>query len=276
MLRVAIAGCHGRMGKAFVQAMINEKEMTLTAATVSPNSPLTHTDVGVIAGTGALQLKPSDNLETVIDQFDILVDFTNPISTLSNLEICRKHHKKIVIGATGFSNEQKLIIQNASKGTPIVLAPNMSIGMNLCFELLKQAAEILGDTVDIEIIEAHHRNKIDAPSGAALKMGEVLAETLNRDLNAHSEYGRHGISGTRDRKTIGFSSIRAGDIVGNHTVLFAGEGEQLEITHRATDRSIFAKGAVRAAKWLSTQSNGLYSMQNVLFNHTAGAINRIA
>jgi len=196
--------------------------------------------------------------------FDVLIDFTSPESTIANVEYCRKVHKSIVIGTTGLNDDQKNILRDAAASIPIVFAPNMSVGVNLCFKLLEIAAKVLGDSVDIEIIEAHHRHKVDAPSGTALRMGEVIAQTLGRDLKKDAIYGREGKTGARDRQTIGFATVRAGDIVGDHTVLFADEGERVEITHKASSRLTFAKGAVRAALWLSNKNNGLFDMQDVL------------
>lgn len=264
MLRIAIAGCAGRMGKALVQATLLDKEVKLTAATVTLGNPLSNTDVGLIAGIEAIHLKPSDDIHKVLDQFDVLIDFTIPASTLQHLSLCKKHHKKMVIGTTGFNDEQKKRIQEASGQIAIMFAPNTSVGVNICYELLKKAAAALGDSCDIEIIEAHHRHKIDAPSGTALKMGEVLADTLGRDLSQVAVFDRQGVTGERDRKTIGFSTIRGGDIVGDHTVLFASSGERIEITHRASSRQAFATGAVRAAKWLQDKQSGLYGMSDVL------------
>lgn len=264
MLRVAIAGCSGRMGKALVHAANIESDVQISAATVTHNNPLINTDVGLIAGIEAINLKPSDDIHKVLDQFDVLIDFTIPASTLQHLSLCKKHRKKMVIGTTGFSDEQKKLIQDAAKEIPIVFAPNTSIGVNICYELIKQAAAILGNSVDIEIIEAHHRHKIDAPSGTALKMGEVIAKSLGRDLNQVAVFDRHGITEERERQTIGFSTIRGGDIVGDHTVLFACSGERIEITHKASSRQAFATGAIRAAKWLQDKQSGLYSMGEVL------------
>lgn len=269
-MRIAIAGCSGRMGKALVQAAVLDKDVRLTAATVTHGNPLIHTDVGLIAGIEAIHLKPTDDIHKVMDQFDVLVDFTIPASTLQNVSLCKKHLKKMVIGTTGFSEEQKKRIQEASETIPVVFAPNTSIGVNICYELLKQVAAVLGDTADVEIIEAHHRHKIDAPSGTALKMGEVIAESLGRDFNKVALFDRHGTIGERARETIGFSTIRGGDTVGDHTVLFASSGERIEITHRASSRQAFATGAVRSAKWLHDKKTGLYSMGDVLgFTGTA-------
>ncbi|MDH3343478.1 MAG: 4-hydroxy-tetrahydrodipicolinate reductase, partial [Gammaproteobacteria bacterium] len=194
----------------------------------------------------------------------VLIDFSSPEATLDNLAFCIAHDKGIVIGTTGFSDEQKQHISEAAKHISVMFAPNMSVGVNLCFKLLDMAARVLGDDVDIEIIEAHHRHKVDAPSGTALRMGEVVADALGRNLEECAVYGREGISGERDRKTIGFETIRAGDIVGDHTVMFAAEGERVEITHKASSRMTFANGAVRAAIWLQDQEAGLYDMQDVL------------
>ncbi len=265
MLRLAIAGCNGRMGQALIQAILNSKDVRVTAATVSPNNSLINTDIGTIAGCQPLHIKPVDDLNLVMDNFDILIDFTTPDATLAHLKLCQKHGKKMVIGTTGFNAEQKTVIQEMSQDMAIVFAPNTSVGVNLCYELLKQAASILGDTADIEIIETHHRNKVDAPSGTALKMGETICNVLDRKLDDVALYGRSGITGKRDNKTIGFSSIRAADVVGEHTVIFASEGERVEITHKATNRGTFAHGAIRAAKWLESKREGLYSMADVLF-----------
>ncbi len=265
MLRLAIAGCNGRMGKSLIQAAATSEDVKVTAATVSPGSLLVNIDIGTLAGVSPIHLKPVDSLSQVMDDFDVLIDFTTPESTLAHLRLCQQYGKKMVIGTTGFNAEQKTVIQEMSQEMAIVFAPNTSVGVNLCYELLKQAAKILGDDVDIEIIEAHHRNKVDAPSGTALKMGETICKTLGRNMDDVAVYGRHGITGARDKKTIGFSSIRAADIIGEHTVIFASEGERVEITHRATNRSTFAHGAIRAAKWLESKREGLYSMADVLF-----------
>ncbi|MGD2056206.1 MAG: 4-hydroxy-tetrahydrodipicolinate reductase, partial [Gammaproteobacteria bacterium] len=196
--------------------------------------------------------------------FDVLIDFTRPEVTLANLEVCHAAGRRMVIGTTGFSEPQRAQLAGAAGDMAMVLAPNMSVGVNLCLKLLDMAARVLGDSVDIEVIEAHHRHKVDAPSGTALRMGEVIAAALGRDLKTCAVYGREGHTGERDRKTIGFETIRAGDIIGDHTVLFAGSGERVEITHKASSRMTFANGAVRAAAWLMAQEPGLYDMQDVL------------
>jgi 4-hydroxy-tetrahydrodipicolinate reductase len=203
-------------------------------------------------------------LAAKVDQFDVLIDFTRPDASMEYIEICRQAGKQIVIGTTGYSEAQKATIAEAAKDVALVIAPNMSVGVNLSLKLLEMTAKVMGDYTDIEVIEAHHRHKIDAPSGTALRMGEVVAATLGRDLKDCAIYGREGDTGARDRKTIGFSTIRAGDIVGEHTVMFADDGERVEITHKATSRMTFANGAVRAAVWLAAKPQGWFDMQDVL------------
>ncbi len=264
MIRIAIVGVSGRMGTVLCKAAEQANETTLAAAISRPNSLSIGKDAGELSGIGTLGIKVVDDLSAVIDDFDVLIDFTRPDASMVFIEQCRKAGKQIVIGTTGYSDAQKLVIAKTAKEIPIVLAPNMSVGVNLALNLLALAAKVMGDYTDIEIIEAHHRHKVDAPSGTALRMGEVIADALGRDLKDCAIYGREGITGERDRKTIGFSTIRAGDIVGDHTVMFADEGERLEITHKATSRMTFANGAIRAAIWLKDQPNGLYDMQDVL------------
>ena len=209
----------------------------------------------------------SGNLESVAEEFDVLIDFTLPEVMLKNLAFCRKAGKAMVIGTTGLDAAQKQLLAEAGKDIPIVFAANFSVGVNLSLKLLEMTARVLGDDADIEIIEAHHRHKIDAPSGTALRMGEVIADALDRDLQKVAVYGREGHTGARERETIGFATVRGGDVVGDHTVLFACEGERLEITHKASSRMTFAKGAVRAALWLDGREPGLYDMQDVLDLH---------
>ncbi len=264
MIKVAVVGAAGRMGKTLVEAVCAATGLTLGAATERVGSSLMGADAGELAGVGRLGVTICDDLATVIDDFDVLIDFTAPAATLVHLEVCRANGKRIVIGTTGFSDEQKQVLKAASEEIGVVFAPNMSVGVNLCFKLLDMAARVMGDEVDIEVIEAHHRHKVDAPSGTALRMGEVVADALGRDLNACAVYGREGVTGERDRKTIGFETIRAGDIVGDHTVLFASQGERVEITHKASSRMTFANGAARAAGWLMQKRQGLFDMQDVL------------
>ncbi len=264
MTRIAIIGAAGRMGKVLVEAVHAAEGATLGAAVVSPESTLIGADAGEVAGVGKLGVALAGSLTSVLDDFDVLIDFTSPELTLQNLAICQAAGKRIVIGTTGLDAEQKHQLEAAGQAMPVVFAPNMSVGVNLSLKLLRLAAQVLGDDVDIEIIEAHHRHKKDAPSGTALRMGEEVADALGRDLKTCAVYGREGMTGERDPKTIGFETIRAGDIVGEHTVMFAGVGERLEITHKASSRMTFAKGAVRAAEWLNGKANGVYDMQNVL------------
>ncbi len=264
MTRVAISGAAGRMGRNLIAACHQHPELTVAVATERSGSSLVAADAGELAGVGKLGVVLVDDLAAVADQFDVLIDFTSIEATLSHLEICRANGRSVVIGTTGFSDAQKQQIATAAKDCSIVFAPNMSVGVNLCLKLLDMAARVMGDEVDIEVIEAHHRHKVDAPSGTALRMGEVVAEALGRDLNECAVYGREGQTGERDRKTIGFETIRAGDIVGEHTVLFADIGERVEITHKASSRMTFANGAARAAAWLAGKKTGLYDMQDVL------------
>ncbi|MCW8908119.1 MAG: 4-hydroxy-tetrahydrodipicolinate reductase [Sedimenticola sp.] len=264
MIRIAVVGAAGRMGKTLIQAVTEAEGFTLGAATERPDSSLIGADAGELAGVGRLGVPIQDGLEKVTDEFDVLIDFTSPTVTLQHLAVCVEKGKRMVIGTTGFSDEQKAALEAAAEKTALILAPNMSVGVNLCFKLLDLAARVLGDEVDIEVIEAHHRHKVDAPSGTALRMGEVVANALGRDLKQCAVYGREGITGERDRQTIGFETIRAGDVVGDHTVLFAAMGERVEITHKASSRMTFANGAVRGAGWLMERDKGLYDMQDVL------------
>jgi 4-hydroxy-tetrahydrodipicolinate reductase len=264
MTRIAVAGAAGRMGRMLIQAIASAEGLSLTGAIERPGSTLLGIDAGELAGIAKLGVALVSSLDAVKDQFDVLIDFTRPEVTVENVVFCRKHGKKMVIGTTGLDAEQKQILQDAARDTALVFASNMSVGVNLCFKLLDIAARVLGDDVDIEIIEAHHRHKIDAPSGTALSMGEIIAKALGRDLDSCAVYGRQGRTGERDRETIGFATVRAGDIVGDHTVLFAAEGERVEITHKATTRANFAQGAVRASKWISSKNLGLFDMQDVL------------
>ena len=264
MLRIAIAGAAGRMGRHLVEACTQTPEVQCSAAIEHASHALLGHDAGTVAGVGELGVKIVADLNQVSADFDVLIDFTRPEATLAHLNQCVAAGKRLVIGTTGFSPAQKEQINTAAQQIPIVFAPNMSVGVNLCLKLLEMAASVLGDRVDIEIIEGHHRHKIDAPSGTALRMGEVIAQTLGRDLAQCAVYGREGYTGERQRETIGFATVRAGDLVGEHTVLFADIGERVEITHKASSRMTFANGAVRAAQWLSTRPAGLYDMRDVL------------
>jgi 4-hydroxy-tetrahydrodipicolinate reductase len=255
------------MGKTLIEAVQQAQGAGLTAAIDRPDSSLVGADAGELAGLGRIGVQLSDELAKVVDEFDVLIDFTHPSVTLKNLAFCRKAGKAMVIGTTGFSEQEKLLLAEAGKEIPIVFAANFSVGVNLSLKLLDMAARVLGDDVDIEILEAHHRHKVDAPSGTALRMGEVVAKALGRDLQEVAVYGREGQTGARERQTIGFATVRGGDVVGDHTVLFAADGERLEITHKASSRMTFAKGAVRAALWLDERQPGLYDMQDVLDLH---------
>lgn len=264
MVRIAIAGVAGRMGRQLVEACAQAADVTLGAAIERPGSSFLGADAGELAGIGRNGVVVTDDAGACLDAFDVLIDFTRPEPTLAHLALCRTAGRRIVIGTTGFSAAQKADIQAAAADIGIVFAPNFSVGVNLCFRLLDLAARVLGDDVDIEVLEAHHRHKVDAPSGTALRMGEVVAQALGRELSEVAVYGREGQTGERERRTIGFATVRAGDIVGEHTVLFADIGERVEITHKASSRMTFARGAVRAAGWLAARGPGLYDMQDVL------------
>jgi 4-hydroxy-tetrahydrodipicolinate reductase len=264
MINIAITGAGGRMGKALIEAISQADGLQLSAAIERPDSTLVGVDSGELAGIGRNDICVVSSLAEVIDQFDVLIDFSSPASTSANVAHCAERGKKIVIGTTGFDEQQLAQINQASERTAICMASNYATGVNLCFKLAELAASILGDEVDIEISETHHRHKVDAPSGTALSLGESVAGALNRNLKEVAIYGREGQTGARDRKTIGFATQRAGDVVGDHTVLFAAEGERVEITHKASSRMAFANGALRAAKWLYERPSGLHSMQDVL------------
>jgi 4-hydroxy-tetrahydrodipicolinate reductase len=264
MTRIAITGCAGRMGKTLIAAVQEAEGVSLGAAIERPDFSLNGSDAGDVAGVGKLGVELVDDLGSVTGDFDVLIDFTVAEATARNLDICRAAGKKMVIGTTGLNLEQQRLLDDCAREIAIVFAPNMSVGVNVTYRLLEIAAEILGDEVDIEIIEAHHRNKVDAPSGTALGMGEAIAKTLGRNLADVAVYGRQGTMGVRDGKTIGFETIRAGDIVGEHTVIFAGAGERIEISHKAHSRMNFAQGALRAAKWLVDRQTGRFDMRDVL------------
>jgi 4-hydroxy-tetrahydrodipicolinate reductase len=262
--RIAVQGAAGRMGRCVIQAALAMPEIELAAAVDRWDSPELGEDVGSFIGGEDAGVTLAHDLATATDRFDVLVDFSGPDATVTALEVCRKHRKGIVIGTTGFSNEQKKLIEQAATEIPVCQSANFSVGVNVVLKLLGEAAQALGDAYDVEIVEAHHRNKVDAPSGTALRMGEVVALALGRDLRRDAVYGREGQTGVRDGKAIGFATVRGGDVIGEHTVLFLGEGESVEIAHRATTRTNFARGALRAAGWLNGRAAGSYSMQEVL------------
>ncbi|MGR0280059.1 4-hydroxy-tetrahydrodipicolinate reductase [Marinomonas dokdonensis] len=263
-MRVAVIGASGRMGKNLISAIVDEQGVSLGAAILKPGSSLLGADAGEIAGVGKLGVSAVASLADCVDDFDVLIDFTTPALTLQNAAFCAQHNKAIVVGTTGLNDAEKAALDTASTDSAVVFAPNMSVGVNLTLKLLATAAQILGDDYDVEIVEAHHRHKVDSPSGTALRMGEVVAEALGRDLKECAVYGREGQTGARTQKEIGFETIRAGDVVGEHSVWFATEGERIEIVHKASSRMTFAKGAVRAAKWLEGKAVGMYDMQDVL------------
>ncbi|GAB2886797.1 4-hydroxy-tetrahydrodipicolinate reductase [Microbulbifer echini] len=266
-VKIAITGFGGRMGRALAEALMLAKEAELSAAIVRPGSSLVGADAGEVAGLGRNGIAIVDRLEK--SEFDVLIDFSAPQATVENAAYCAAQNRPIVIGTTGFDAGQKTAVLSHSDKIPLCLASNFSTGVNLCFKLLETAARVMGEDADIEVVEAHHRHKVDAPSGTALSMGEVVAETLGRDLDKVAIYGREGQTGARERDTIGFATVRGGDVVGEHTVMFLAEGERVEISHRASSRLSFARGAVRAALWLageegSARAPGYYDMRDVL------------
>ncbi|MCX8087207.1 MAG: 4-hydroxy-tetrahydrodipicolinate reductase [Rhodocyclaceae bacterium] len=262
-MRIAIAGAGGRMGRMLIEAVLGAPDAELAAAFDVPGSAVLGKDAGELIGAPC-GIPVSADVAAGLKNADCLIDFTRPEGTLEHLEICRRLGVAMVIGTTGFSAEQKGQIAAAAKEIPIVFSPNMAVGVNAVFKLLDVAARILDAGYDVEIIEAHHRHKIDAPSGTALRMGEVVAKALGRDLAECAIYGREGHIGERPASQIGFATIRGGDIVGDHTVLFAGTGERIEITHKAASRMPYALGALRAARFLAGKRSGLYDMQDVL------------
>ncbi|MBI2380719.1 MAG: 4-hydroxy-tetrahydrodipicolinate reductase [Gammaproteobacteria bacterium] len=262
--RIAIAGCNGRMGRALLLAGAHHEGISIEVALARPGCEAVGLDIGTLMGAPPQGVRVADNLPGVIAGADVLIDFTRPGISLEYLDICRAQGRAVVLGTTGFSPVQKAQIAEMAKEIPIVFAANFSVGVNLSFRLLEIASRVLGEDADVEIIEAHHRHKVDAPSGTALAMAEVIARTLDRDLATDAVYGREGHTGARKRQTIGFATVRGGDIVGDHTVLYACEGERLEITHKASSRECFARGALRAAIWLKDKPAGLYDMQDVL------------
>jgi len=271
MIRIAVTGAAGRMGKFLVEAVQQNPNIKLTVALERPDSSLLGSDAGELAGVGKNGVKVTGDIRAVLNDFDVLIDFSVPAATLENVRACASANKKIVIGTTGFNPEQQQQLQKEMKGIAACKASNYSTGVNVCFKLLEMAAQVLGgEDYDIEVYEAHHRHKIDAPSGTALSMGEVVAKTLGRDLKNCAVYGREGQMGARNRNTIGFATVRGGDVVGDHTVSFMADGERIEITHKASSRMAFARGAVRAAAWLHNQKAGLYDMQDVLGLSTQG------
>lgn len=264
MINVAVVGAAGRMGRVLIGALAEDDQARLAAAIVLPGSQLLGVDAGELAGIGLQGVVLTDSLEAVIQQVDVVIDFTTPEYTLENLALCADHGKKIVIGTTGLNAEQIEQLQAAARKTAVVFAPNMSIGVNLMFKLLAMAAQVLEQEADMEIVEMHHRHKVDAPSGTALKMGEVMAGATGRTLDDCAVLSREGHTGPRVPGTIGFATLRGGDVVGDHTAVFACAGERIEVSHKASDRVIYARGALRATRFVHEQSHGLFDMQAVL------------
>ena len=262
-MRVAVAGASGRMGRMLIETVLGAGDARLVGALDIPGSAALGRDAGDFLGrrTG---VEITDSLEVGLAQAEFLIDFTRPEGTLAHAAACARNGVKMVVGTTGFDDAGKAAIRQAAQRVAIVFAPNMSVGVNVTLKLLETAARILAEGYDIEIIEAHHRHKVDAPSGTALKMGEVIANALGRDLSKVAVYGREGVTGERDPSTIGFATVRGGDIVGDHTVLFAGIGERIEITHRAASRMTYAHGSLRACRFLAARDSGLYDMHDVL------------
>ncbi|MFC4161225.1 4-hydroxy-tetrahydrodipicolinate reductase [Chitinimonas lacunae] len=262
-LRIAIAGSGGRMGQVLVETVLGLPDCRLTVALDRPGSPSLGADPGRPFGRETGVAVRADFAEALKDA-DVLIDFTRPEGTLAHLQVCRELGVAMVVGTTGFDPTGRAALKAAAADIGIVFAANMSVGVNLTFKLLDIAAKVLSQGYDIEIVEAHHRHKVDAPSGTALRMGEVIAEALGRDLASCAVYGREGVTGERDPATIGFATVRGGDVVGDHTVMFLGDGERVEISHKASSRATFARGALRAARWLAGRPAGLYDMQDVL------------
>ncbi|MBB4842852.1 4-hydroxy-tetrahydrodipicolinate reductase [Paucibacter oligotrophus] len=262
-VKIAIAGSSGRMGRMLIEAVLNAPDCQLSGALDQPSSPALGSDPAAFLGKSS-GLTITADLRQGLAGADVLIDFTRPEGTLAHLAVCAELGVKVVIGTTGFDAQQKAQIGSHAARTGVMMAPNMSVGVNVVLGLLDRAARALSEGFDIEIIEAHHRHKVDAPSGTALAMGEAVAQALGRDLKTCAVYGREGVTGERDPSTIGFATVRGGDIIGDHTVLFAGIGERIEISHKASSRATFAQGSLRAARFLATQAPGLYDMNDVL------------
>jgi dihydrodipicolinate reductase len=264
MIKVAVAGVAGRMGVRILSLLQNEDGVSVTGATEKEGHPALGKDVGIIAGLKELGVRVSDKIDTAAEGADAIIDFTIPISTLGNAEYASRTGKSMVIGTTGFSEEEKRRLEKLAEGFPCLMSPNMSIGVNVMFEVAKRIAEFLGDEFDVEIIEAHHRYKADSPSGTALRLGEEIADALGRDFKEAARFDRYGRIGERKKDEIGIQTVRGGDIVGEHTVMYCGVGERIELTHRALSRDNFARGAIRALKWVVGKPPGIYTMKDVL------------
>lgn len=264
MVKIAVNGAAGRMGGRIITAIKETEGLELAGALEMADHPMLGQDAGSIAGCGPLGVTITDSHEEALRDAEVLIDFTFPEVTLKNLEICARLGKKIVSGSTGFTPEQRAEAEKYADQIPVVLAPNMSVGVNACFKLLKETAKILGPEFDVEIVELHHNQKKDSPSGTAVRMGEIVADALDRDYQESAVYHREGMCGARTKEEIGMQTVRGGDIVGEHTVYFIGMGERIEITHRAMSRDMFSRGAVRAAAWIADKKPGIYDMQDIL------------
>jgi 4-hydroxy-tetrahydrodipicolinate reductase len=264
MTRIVVSGAAGRMGGRIITLATEAAGLEVRGAVEMAGHPKVGEDAGYVAGCGDLGVKIGTSLEAALADADLLIDFTFPQVSLRNAEICARLGKAMVVGSTGFTPEERRQLAGFAERTPIVFAPNMSVGVNVCFKLLKDLARTLGDGFDVEIVELHHNKKKDSPSGTAVRMGEVVAEALGRDYNQVANYHREGMCGERSQQEIGMQTVRGGDIVGEHTVYFIGMGERIELTHRAMSRDMFARGAIRAAGWLKGKAAGLYDMQAVL------------
>ena len=262
-IKIAIVGASGRMGRMLIEAALKDEGVQLVSAIDQPGTSAIGKDAGELVGMPCGVLVTTD-VEAGIAKADCLIDFTRPEGTLDHLDACQRHKVAMVIGTTGFDEESKQVIAEVAKQIPVVFAPNMSVGVNVIFKLLDTASRILAEGYDVEIVEAHHKLKIDAPSGTALRMGEVVAQALGRDLKQCAVYGREGVTGERDPSTIGFATVRGGDIVGDHTVMYCGTGERVEISHKAGSRMPYALGSMRAARFLASKQSGLFDMQDVL------------
>ena len=262
-MKVAIAGASGRMGRVLIETVLNTPGAELCAAMEQRGNPYVGKTAGELIGATS-SVTISDDIKKALAACDVLIDFTRPEGTLLHAALCRTHNVRLVVGTTGFTPEQKDEIAAAAAEIPIAMAPNFSVGVNVTFKLLEVAATALQHGYDVEIVEAHHRHKVDAPSGTALRMGQIVASALGRDLSKDAVFGREGVTGERKKETIGFATVRGGDVVGDHTVMFLGTGERIEITHRSNSRATYAEGALRSAKFLMDKSAGLYDMQDVL------------
>lgn len=264
MIKIIVTGACGRMGKRIARMVIEQEDMELAGAVERKNHPSLGKDMKEILGGGKTGVVLQNDLKKVIDKGEVIIDFTHPEATLGHLKLAGEHHKAMVIGTTGFGEKEITEVKGLAKNIPCVLSPNMSVGVNLLFRIAGQVAKVLGDDYDMEIVEAHHCHKKDAPSGTAKKLGEILAKAREQNLEKVAVYGRQGITGERPKESIGIHAVRGGDIVGDHTVIFAGQGERIELVHRAHSRDTFARGAIRAARFVATASPGLYTMQDVL------------